>query len=640
MEQALQVTSGGKAESKAFNPSDLLKMVRTASGKGKEEDTLSPKDEEDLTALAPFLQLLNQQMCQKDKASGADASNINGKVTLEEAMLLFQGDMTSKELQQVLANIAQSEDIANIDQAKNGQPEASSDAGTGIIASLLDIGLPANPFNSKNEQIIINANNVLPQPGGVIWENAGNRQLADKKSFPATQISIAAVDLKSAIGAQSPAEEGSQLNPQFPLKAEISDSEINLKDTGKDILKAANLTAGKEDNATVPQINIAETDLKSAIGAQSPAGSQLNPQFPLKAQISDSESNLKDTGKDILKAANLTVGKEDNATTLQNNIAGIDLKSAISAQSPAEKGSQLNPQFPLKAAVNDSEINLKEHGKDILKAANLTAGKEEIKITKDLPPAEAGKEDNATGKNSRLSMQEMKESLISKDNLRFAAEQYQNATNKNAESKTQIEAMQTSVTEVSGKIKAGQKGTAISGEKRNDENSLSSVNAAGSASAGPEKINDISPDKIINQIRTEIKEAAANDGGRIKITLNPPSLGKLEMDVTVRNGKIEVVLVADNKDVQQTLNNHIDKLKGSLQTQGLTIERCDVFLQDKQEGFNRFLGNQAFHQDRSGSQREEGKSEQEGNKTVAPTSIAGNSGRGLFSTADTISLFA
>ena len=150
--------------------------------------------------------------------------------------------------------------------------------------------------------------------------------------------------------------------------------------------------------------------------------------------------------------------------------------------------------------------------------------------------------------------------------------------------------------EVTGKIKAEQKGKIISGEKGNEEISLTGVNAAGSGSASTEKINDVSPDKIIGQITNEIKEAAANDGGRVKITLNPPSLGKLEMDVTVRNGKVEVVLVADNKDVQQTLNTHIDKLKGSLQNQGLTIDRCDVFMQDKREEYQQSFSQQAFYQ--------------------------------------------
>ncbi|NTW77571.1 MAG: flagellar hook-length control protein FliK, partial [Syntrophaceae bacterium] len=158
------------------------------------------------------------------------------------------------------------------------------------------------------------------------------------------------------------------------------------------------------------------------------------------------------------------------------------------------------------------------------------------------------------------------------------------------------------------------------------------------------KINNTSPDKIIDQIAGEIKETANNDGGRVKITLNPPSLGKLEMDVTVRNGKVEVVLVADNKDVQQTLNANIEKLKENLFNQGLTIDRCDVSMQDKKEEYQQNFNRQAYYQDggsaKDGNNRQENSDKEVNSGTGTGISLQPGSALRAFTDNDNISLFA
>ncbi len=523
MEQAIQATFGGRGESKAST--NLLKMIGAASGKGKARDNQSGKGDEDLNALVPFLQYLNQQLSQTNKSSDAAASNTNGKrITLEQAMLLFPGDITEKELQQALASFTQTGDIAKTDQEKNGQrgipfdtllkerdllgknltegdvksnPEVKSDS----ITSLPDNELKAVNSNSENEQkIIIDNKGMLNQSGGIILENGDQKLFAGDEFSPANQNRITGTDFKKVIVMKPDEEKAFAINSQAPAKEQDADSEITI-------------TAQEKEKQPV---------------------------------LRNDERTLQ-PGKIIFQEAQLS-----------ENVAD---------------------KIPV----------------------NLNAVKEENKISKDILPSESGKEDHAIANNSRLSLQETKESLISKDNLRFAQEQYANTAKANAGNKAQVDAMQTVFTDVSGRIKAEQKGKTIFAETTNEEISLSPVNAAGSGSVKMGKNDSISPGEIISQVTNDIKEVAANDGGRVKIILNPPSLGKVEMDVIVRNGKVEVVLVADNKDVQQTLNTHIDKLKGSLQSQGLTIERCDVFMQDKREEYQQSFSQQSFNnQDRSG----------------------------------------
>ena len=114
---------------------------------------------------------------------------------------------------------------------------------------------------------------------------------------------------------------------------------------------------------------------------------------------------------------------------------------------------------------------------------------------------------------------------------------------------------------------------------------------------------NISPAQLIERIAARFIEVAGNESGRVKITLAPPSLGNLEMDVMVQNGTVRVLLIAENKEVHQTLAANMESLRGSLQNQGLVIERCEVMMQDRHEQHAQgFSQQQAFYHEHSGAQ--------------------------------------
>ncbi len=602
MEQAIQSSSSVNTESKGS--ADLLNMIGAARSKSKLKDNKAALGEENLNSLAPFLQYLNQQMLQKNKS--AAALNIKGpKITMEQAMLLLQGDVDLKELKKALASLAQSGDLAKLGQGQDGELEIPVDALIKEIdllkknlaagnnktnadgkhdnkASLSDTELIARTGNSENEQKAINDKNaILNSPVGTTAEKSSNKLFSPEESSPTTSAKIEGKDFKKVIPTKSGAENTSTINPQLQSKEESSPI-TSVKVAGMDFKKVIPTKSGEEKTHIIdPQ-----------------------PQTLSKDQVADSE--IKSIG---FQKEKLPVFKSD--------------ERAVQPEKVISKEAQLSASTVSKIAVNAAPV------------------KEENKISKDIEASESAKEDHVRGNNSRLSIQETKESLISKDNLRFAQVQYQNTANANAGNKAQIDTMQAIMEEVAGQIKAEQKGKTIATEKRNEDINLNPVNAAAGGSAKVEKSNSISSGEIISQITHEIKEMAANDGGRVKITLNPPSLGKLDMDVTVRNGKVEVVLVADNKDVQQALNTHIDKLKGSLQTQGLTIERCDVFMQDKREEYQQSFSQQAFYQDgRSGQDSNSSRRDNLGENVKIPPIVSERPVNTLRESTDSISLFA
>ncbi len=563
MEQAIQESS--TVNTKGKGSADLLKMIGAARGKGKGKDNQDTKGEVDLNALAPFLQLLNQQMREKNKSSAGALNVRDKKITLEQAMSLLQGDIDLKDLQKALLGLAKSGDLAKSGQEQDGELEipvaallkeidllkknlasgnikSNADGKHDIKANQTDAERIAKTVNSENEQKIINDKNaILNSPDGMNAEKGGKKLFSQEESSLVDSDKIQGKDWEKVILTKTGEEKNNAINPQLHSPEESSPAAA-IKVDAMDFKKVIQTKSGEEKNHKIdPQL-----------------------QTQSKDQVADGE--IKYTGS---QKERLSLLKTD--------------ERAVQPEKVIFKEAQLSASTVSKIAVNAVPV------------------KEEKKISKDTEASESAKEDHTIDNNSRLSMQETKESLISRNNLRFAQVQYQNTANANSGNKAQIDTMQAIMEDLSGQIEIEQKGKTISAEKREEEISLNTVNAAAGGSARVEKSNSIAPGEIISQVANEIKEISANDGGRVKITLNPPSLGKLEMDVIVRNGKVEVVLVADNKDVQQTLNTHIDKLKGSLQTQGLTIERCDVFMQDKREEYQQNFSQHAFYQDgRSG----------------------------------------
>ncbi|HQL00345.1 MAG TPA: flagellar hook-length control protein FliK [Smithellaceae bacterium] len=194
----------------------------------------------------------------------------------------------------------------------------------------------------------------------------------------------------------------------------------------------------------------------------------------------------------------------------------------------------------------------------------------------------------------------------------------------------------------STKIKAEVRGKAALMDKSPETAGV----ASNSSASGPTQSKPVSPvtaTSIIDRVATEFRETLAQESGRVRMTLTPPSLGTLEMDVLVRNGKVRVMLFAESRDVQKMLAGSIDTLKNSLTGQGMTIERCDVLMQDRRDGYSPYSGNQGLFEDGSGrsghrqAQEETGRNAAGGKPSVfGPPAPTGRPS----SDSDSISLFA
>jgi len=80
-------------------------------------------------------------------------------------------------------------------------------------------------------------------------------------------------------------------------------------------------------------------------------------------------------------------------------------------------------------------------------------------------------------------------------------------------------------------------------------------------------------DSVFKQIMMKMH----GEGGEVRMRLEPPELGQLDLRMTVESGnKLSLTLSADRSDINQLLHRHLEELKQTLQANGLEVTDAEV----------------------------------------------------------------
>ena len=112
------------------------------------------------------------------------------------------------------------------------------------------------------------------------------------------------------------------------------------------------------------------------------------------------------------------------------------------------------------------------------------------------------------------------------------------------------------------------------------------------AANGPGGINT---QAVIDQI-VDAKQSLNNGSGGVRITLDPPNLGTVNLEIAFHKERAEVVMTADNPGVQQALQSRVDDIRTALQHQDLKIENFQILLQDNATNQQQVSSHTAFGQ--------------------------------------------
>ena len=95
-------------------------------------------------------------------------------------------------------------------------------------------------------------------------------------------------------------------------------------------------------------------------------------------------------------------------------------------------------------------------------------------------------------------------------------------------------------------------------------------------------------DRVMNQIVEKAQVMSYPDRAHAKITLNPPTLGSVEIKITVHNSHAKAAIVVESAAVKHVVDHNIDQLKTALGQQGIDVDEINVSIQqqDSQDAGN------------------------------------------------------
>jgi hypothetical protein len=113
--------------------------------------------------------------------------------------------------------------------------------------------------------------------------------------------------------------------------------------------------------------------------------------------------------------------------------------------------------------------------------------------------------------------------------------------------------------------------------------------AAGESSAGCEqpplpKSHDGVTQKVVEQVVSGIKIQLEHGQAEARISLHPPSLGKVHMHIVTRENQVRATFFAETHHVKEIIESNFPKLRESFLEQGMQVEHFSVFVGNQPSG--------------------------------------------------------
>ena len=146
------------------------------------------------------------------------------------------------------------------------------------------------------------------------------------------------------------------------------------------------------------------------------------------------------------------------------------------------------------------------------------------------------------------------------------------------------------------------------------------------------------PSYVVRQVSDQIVQMVQKQQNTLNLKLKPANLGDLSLEITVKDGAVKAVMMAETVAAKNALDSGLDQLKQLLGQQGLKLERLEVMVNpDSQRQADFAAGDQSGSGDRRGG----GSGDSDQDLASADLDETQNSGGLLFSSdGERINLFA
>lgn len=107
----------------------------------------------------------------------------------------------------------------------------------------------------------------------------------------------------------------------------------------------------------------------------------------------------------------------------------------------------------------------------------------------------------------------------------------------------------------------------------------------------------------VPELFSQVDSLAQKGGGTMKVTLNPPELGQVEVEVSTKGRQVHVELKSESEMAKTVLESRLGELRNSIQSQDLVVSKLEVNLSsDMGRDSNAWLNSQ-FQQQGQGERQ-------------------------------------
>ncbi|MCK5009847.1 MAG: flagellar hook-length control protein FliK, partial [Deltaproteobacteria bacterium] len=138
---------------------------------------------------------------------------------------------------------------------------------------------------------------------------------------------------------------------------------------------------------------------------------------------------------------------------------------------------------------------------------------------------------------------------------------------------------------------SGQGGVDLNGRGLMDVNSIVSGEIEGGKSQvdfeqvmSKTELREATSQKVMEQVVKVAKVQVVNGQARAKISLHPPTLGKLQMHIITEGNQVKATFFAETAQAKEIIENNLPQLRQSFLQQGLKVENFNVFVGNHPHG--------------------------------------------------------
>ena len=102
------------------------------------------------------------------------------------------------------------------------------------------------------------------------------------------------------------------------------------------------------------------------------------------------------------------------------------------------------------------------------------------------------------------------------------------------------------------------------------------THALGTEAAAPEGALHTEPRRVLHDVASAVARRAEEGGGEVRLRLDPPELGHVDLHVRLHEGGVTVDVRAERPEAARLLQDHHDQLSSLLSQQGLDLAGLNV----------------------------------------------------------------